>query len=258
MQQGRDFVRADNAAAPSVAIVNPAMARRYWPKGNAIGQNVVMFGKPREIVGIVSDYAYHDPEDTEPTPLLFLPTAQNYHARFTIAIRSRTTADAVLWQLRGTVGALDSSLPIENVRTLEEVSGQEYQMSRIPAELLGVYALSSVLVAMLGLYAVMAYSVVERHREFALRMALGSSRAGIFRLVLRGSALTAALGLVSGGLGSIAAVRLLRALLFGVTPFDPLSYCAAAALLLLTVFVAGLAPAQRAAGIQPMTALRSE
>jgi predicted permease len=258
MLQGREFGWGDNASAPSVAIVNPAMARRYWPKGNAIGQNVMVFGKPRQIVGIVSDYAYHDPEDTEPTPLLFLPTAQHYHAKFTIAVRSRTTADAVVSQLRGAVGGLDSSLPIENMRTLQEVSGDEYQMSRIPAELLGVYALASVLVAMLGLYAVMAYSVVERHREFALRMALGSSRAGIFRLVLSGSALTAVLGLVSGGLGSIAAVRMLRAMLFGVTPFDPFSYCAAAALLLLTVFVAGLAPARRAARIQPMTALRSE
>jgi len=258
LQQGREFARADNAAAPAVAIVNPAMARRYWPKGNAIGQSVVVLGKPRQIVGIVSEYAYHGPQDTEPTPLLFLPTAQIYQASFTVAIRSRTTADAVAAQLRQTVASLDSSLPLENMRTLEEVSGEEYQMSRIPAELLGVYALSSVLVAMLGLYAVTAYSVVERHREFALRMALGSSRAGIFRLVLSGSAFTAALGLLSGGLGSIAAVRLLRAMLFGVAPFDPVSYCAAAALLLLTVFVAGLAPARRAASIQPMTALRSE
>ena len=258
IRQGRDFARADNASAALVAMVNSAMARRYWPTGNAIGQSVVVFGKPRQIVGIVGDYAYHNPQDTEPTPLLFLPTAQSYHASVMVAIRSRGRADAVVAQLRQAVALLDSALPIENMRTLEEVSGEEYQMSRIPAELLGVYALASVLVAMLGLYAVMAYSVVERQREFALRMALGSSRAGIFRLVLSGSAMTAALGLVTGGLGSIAAVRLLRAMLFGVAPFDPVSYCAAAALLLLTVFVAGLAPARRAASIQPMTALRSE
>ncbi len=258
MQAGRDFARSDNATSPNVAIVNPVMARRYWPKGNAIGQSVVVLGKPRQIVGIVSEYAYHAPEDTDPSPLLFLPTAQSYQASITVAIRSRTTADAVVSQLRQAVAGLDSSLPLENMRTLEEVSGEQYQMSRIPAELLGVYALASVLVAMMGLYAVMAYAVVERNREFALRMALGSSRARIFRLVLSGSAFTAALGLLSGGLGSIAAVRLLRSMLFGVAPFDPISFCLAAALLLLTVFVAGLAPARRAASIQPMTALRSE
>ncbi len=258
LQQGRDFTRADNAASPNVAIVNPVLARRYWPKGNAIGQSVVVLGKPRQIVGIVSQYMYHDPQDTDPSPLLFLPTAQAYQASFAVTVRSRTTSDAVVSQLRQAAAGLDSSLPLENLLTLEEVSADMYQMSRIPAELLGVYALASVLVAMMGLYAVMAYAVVERHREFALRMALGSSRARIFRLVLSGSAFTAALGLLSGGLGSIAAVRLLRSLLFGVAPFDPISFSAAAALLLLTVFVAGLAPARRAASIQPMTALRSE
>jgi len=115
-----------------------------------------------------------------------------------------------------------------------------------------------VLVAMLGLYAVMAYSVIERHREFALRIALGSTRAAVFRLVLSGSAWTAVVGLVTGGLGSIAAVRLLRSTLFGVAPFDPASYCAAALLLLITVFISGVSPARRAASVQPMQALRSE
>lgn len=133
-----------------------------------------------------------------------------------------------------------------------------YQMSRLPAELLIVYALASLLVAMLGLYAVMAYAVTERNREFALRMALGSSRAGIFRLVLGGSAWIMLIGLVAGGLGSIAAVRLLRSMLFGVTASDPLSYIAAAALLSLAVMFSGLIPARRAASIEPMQALRSE
>lgn len=140
----------------------------------------------------------------------------------------------------------------------QQAAGTRYQFSKIPAELLGVYALSSVLVAMLGLYAVMAYAVIERKREFAVRMALGSTRSAIFRLVLAGSAWTAAVGLITGGLGSIAAVRLVRAALFGVATFDPISYCAAAAFLLLTVFVSGLAPARRAASIEPMQALRTE
>ena len=131
-------------------------------------------------------------------------------------------------------------------------------MSRLPAELLGVYAICSILVAMLGLYAVMAYSVIERHREFALRIALGSTRAAIFRLVLTGNTWTVILGLVTGGVGSIAAVRLLRSMLFGVTLFDPASYLAAAAFLLLIVFLSGLPPARRAASVEPMQALRME
>jgi predicted permease len=257
--QGRDFTSSDNAAASGVAIVNQVMARRYWPKVDAIGRTVVVGKKTWQIVGIVGEYSYHSPDDTDPSPLLFLPIFQRYTGDgVKIAVRSRTTADAVTGQLRRAVASLDPSLPLENVRTLEDVAGQMYQFSRIPAELLAVYAFSSLLVAMLGLYAVTAYSVIERHREFALRMALGSTRAGIFRLVLRGSGITAAFGLVAGGLASIAAVRLLRALLFRVGPFDPVSYCAAAAFLLLTVIVSGLAPARRAATIEPMRALRNE
>ncbi|MGA8532105.1 MAG: FtsX-like permease family protein, partial [Acidobacteriaceae bacterium] len=175
-----------------------------------------------------------------------------------VAIRYRTTADAAAATLRSAVSAQDPLLPLENIGSLQDVIGMRYQMSRIPAELLSVYALSSVLVALIGLYAVMAYSVLERYREFALRMALGSTRSGVFRLVLRGSASIALIGLVIGGAGSLAAVRILRALLFGVTPFDPVSFIAAAVFLLLTVFLAGLLPARRAANIEPMQALRSE
>jgi len=260
LQQGRDFDVHDNAASPDVAIVNEDMARRYWPKGNAIGSTVVVEKRARHIVGIARNYAYHSPENTDPTPVLYLPVAQGPtgYGYVILALHTRTAPSAVTTQLRQVVATLDPSLPLENVRTLEDVSGQQYQMSRIPAEILGVYAISSVLVAMLGLYAVLAYAVIERHREFALRMALGSTRGGIFRLVMSGSASIAVIGLVTGAAGCIASVRVLRSMLYGVAAFDAVSYCSAAALLLLTVFVSGLLPARRAATIEPMQALRTE
>ena len=256
--QGREFTVHDDASAPGVAVINEDMANRYWPHGDAIGRSIIVFAKPFQIVGVVRNFMYHSPDNTDPTPLLFLPLAQHYVSDIFVAVRSSTTASAVAGQLRRAVSTLDSSLPLENLQTLEQVSDTEYQFSRIAAEFLGVYALASVLVAMLGLYAVMAYSVIERHREFALRMALGSTRRGIFRLVLTGSASVAMVGLITGGLGSIAAVRLLRATLFNIAPFDPVSYVAAAIILLLTVFVSGVVPARRAASIEPMQALRSE
>ncbi len=104
----------------------------------------------------------------------------------------------------------------------------------------------------------MAYSVIERHREFALRIALGSTRAAIFRLVLGGSIWIAVVGILTVGIGSILAVRLVRSMLFGVTPFDPASCCAAGVLLLATVFIAGISPARRASAVEPMQALRTE
>lgn len=261
IQQGRDFDVRDNASAPDVAIVNEAMAHHYWPKTSAIGASVIVNKRPRRIVGIVANYAYHNPANTDPPdPILYLPLAQGTsgYGYAIVAVRSRTTAGAVAPLLRHAVSSLDASLPLENVRSLKEVTDDQYQDSRIPAELLGVYAFCSVFVAMMGLYAVMAYSVIERHREYALRIALGSTRVAIFRLVLQGSIAVALVGLVTGAIGSIAAVRLLRSMLFGVVPFDPLSYCIAALLLLLTALTSGLVPARRAATIEPMRALRSE
>jgi putative ABC transport system permease protein len=258
--RGRDFNPADNATSPKVAIINEAMAHRYWPKSNALGRRIVVHKIERQIVGVVSNFMYQRPNDTDPSPVVFLPYLQRPtgYGYAILAIRSRTTAAAVANQLRQAVATLDPGLPLEQVRSLEQVTDEQYQSSRVPAELLSVYALASVLVAMMGLYAVMAYSVIERHREFALRIALGSTRERIFRLVLSGTTGVALMGIVTGGIGSIAAVGFLRSMLFGVAPFDLVSYCGAAILLLLTVFVSGLVPAYRASSADPMQSLRSE
>lgn len=260
IQQGRDILASDNDSSPKIAVINESMAHRYWPKGDAMGSSIIVDGTQRQIVGVVHDFAYHSPDNTDPNPVVFLPLLQGKsgYDYAIIALHSRTTASGVVAQLRHAVAALDPAIPLENVRSLEDVGGAQYQISRIPAELLGVYAICSVLVAMMGLYAVMAYAVIERHREFALRMALGSSRGAIFRLVLQGSTGVILVGLVAGGLGSIAAVRVLRSVLFNVAPFDPISFTGAAFMLVMTVLFAGIAPARRAATIEPMQALRNE
>jgi ABC-type antimicrobial peptide transport system permease subunit len=260
IRQGRDFTDSDNSTSPKVTVINEVMAQRYWPKGNALGSRILVDGIEREIVGVVANFAYQQPNDTDPSPVVFLPYLQGPtgYGYAILTVRSRTTAAAVTTQLSQGVAALDRSLPLEDVRTLEDITDEQYQSYRVPAELLGVYAIASLIVAIMGLYAVMAYLVIERHREFALRVALGSTRENIMRLVLRGTASIAALGGVVGGLGSIVVVRLLRSTLFGVAPFDPATYFAATALLLLTVFVSGLIPARRAAKVDPMVALRYE
>jgi predicted permease len=260
VQQGRDFTTADTPSTPLVAVVNQSMANRYWPAGDALGKSITVDKAQRQIVGIVSDFAYHNPQDTDPNPVVFLPLLQHNsgYGYAIVVIHSRTSAGAVTGQLRQAVAAIDPAIPLENVRSLEDLSGEQYQMARIPAELLGTYAICSVIVAVMGLYAVMAFSVIERNREFALRMALGSTRGSIFRLVLQGSTSVILVGFVAGGLGAIAAVRLLRSMLSNVTPFDPVSFSGAAIALVLTVLIAGFAPARRAASIQPMQALRDE
>ena len=258
--QGRDFTAQDREGAPLVAMINEDTAHRYFPKGNALGSTVMMGPDKQacEIIGIVKNYAYYNPQDTDPEPVVYLPIAQHYQNHVFVAVRSRTSAEAVTPALRQAVARLDGALPLENLRTLKDVSEVRYQFARIPVEMLGVFALASLLVATLGLYAVMAYAVTERSREFALRMAVGATRVQIVRLVVNGGMETVAAGLLIGGVGAFFAIRLLRSLLFGVAPFDPVSFIAAALVLVLTVLLAGLAPAGRAASIQPMEALRTE
>jgi predicted permease len=255
---GREFTAQDRENAPLVAVINEDMAHRYWPKGNALGSSVIAEKKVCQIVGIVKNYAYSDPQNTDPEPLLFLPLMQHYQSYVFVAVRSRTTADAVMPALTQTVARLDGALPLENIESLHAVSDVRYQMARIPVELSGVFALASLLVATLGLYAVMAYAVTERSREFALRMAVGATRGQIARLIVNGGLEAIAAGFLIGGIGTFFTVRLLSTLLFGVVPFDPVSFAAAAGVLVLTVLLAGLVPARRAASIQPMEALRTE
>ncbi|HEY6301541.1 MAG TPA: FtsX-like permease family protein [Terriglobales bacterium] len=154
------------------------------------------------------NFAYQPPNDTAPSPVVFLPYLQGAtgYGYAILTVRSRTAAAAVTTQLSQGVAALDRTLALEDVPTLKDVTDEQYQSYRVPAELLGVYAIASLIVAILGLYAVMAHSVIERHREFSLRVALGSTRESIMRLVLRGTAGVAVLGGVVGGLGSIAVV----------------------------------------------------
>jgi predicted permease len=258
MAQGREFTDQDREGAPAVAVINEDMAHRYWPNGNAVGSTVIVEKKPMQVVGIVKNYAYYSPSDTDPLPVLYVPLLQHYQGHVFIAVRSRSTEGAVLPALTNSVAKLDSALPLENMQSLTTVTETRYQIASIPAELLGVYALASLLVASLGLYAVMAYAVTERSREFALRMAVGATRAQIVRLVVGGGLETVAAGLLIGGIGSFFAVRLLRSALFGVGMFDPVSFAGAAAVLVLTVLAAGIVPARRAATIQPMQVLKTE
>jgi predicted permease len=210
MAQGREFTDQDREGAPAVAVINEDMAHRYWPNGNAVGSTVIVEKKPMQVVGIVKNYAYYSPSDTDPLPVLYVPLLQHYQGHVFIAVRSRSTEGAVLPALTNSVAKLDSALPLENMQSLTTVTETRYQIASIPAELLGVYALASLLVASLGLYAVMAYAVTERSREFALRMAVGATRAQIVRLVVGGGLETVAAGLLIGGIGSFFAVRLLR------------------------------------------------
>jgi predicted permease len=258
MLQGREFSEQDVATAPCVAIVNQSMARKYWPRSSAIGGRITVSKHTCDVVGVARNIIYRNAAWDEGDPVLYLSLLQDYQGWFHVVLRSRTSAYNVLPALQSAAASLDSSLPITDVESLQEHIQVSYAGQKIPAEMIAVYGLCCLLVATLGVYASMAYSVSLRTREFALRMALGAQRSGVLGLVMISGVRVVIGGLLIGGLGAFFAVRVLKSLLFGVSSFDPASTLFATLLMALTALMAALLPARRAASIEPMTALRAE
>ena len=256
--EGREFSEQDGAGAPCAAIVNQDMARKYWPTGNAVGGQITVSDRTCNVVGVAHHIVYRSVAWDGDDPVLYLSTPQDYEGWFSVVLRSRTSAYNLLPTLQSAVAALDSTLPITDVESLNDHIQVSYAGQKIPAEMVAVYGACCLLVAILGVYAAMAYSVSQRSREFALRMALGSQRSGVVALVMRSGLEVVVGGLAIGMLGAFFAVRVLKSLLVGVSGFDPASIFAATLLMTLTALAAAFLPAQRAASIEPMEALRSE
>ena len=259
--QGREFNDRDTDTAPCVAIVNQSMARKYWSRGgggNVVGSPIEVGKRSCEVVGVNRNIIYRSATYDSGDPVVYLSMLEDYQGWFSIVMRGTASVQNLLPELDREVSALDSTLPINDIETLDDHVQTSYSDAKAPAELIGVYGICSLLVAILGVYAGLAYSVVERTKEFALRVALGAERQRIFSMVLNESGRIALGGIVVGAIGAFFAVRVIKSLLYGVSPFDPFS---AAAAVLVLAFTAGLAawlPARRAASIEPMQALRSK
>jgi predicted permease len=275
LMRGRFFTEADKAGAQLVLIVNRKLAQHYWPNQDPIGKRL-RIGTPEmqtpwmTIVGEVADVKLSSPDDPtkeqyfipvdqqeEAIGALASPTDLNGNGGY-IALRSVARPESMENALRATVLAIDPLLPLTQIQTMEQAVSDTEAPRRFNTVLITSFALAAVLLAVLGIYSVIAFSVASRVQEMAIRMALGSQRAGIVRLVLKSGAQLAAIGCVLGLAGAAAASTLLRSLLFGVSPFDPLVLTAAAFGVLLLALCASAFPALRAASIDPMEALRGE
>jgi predicted permease len=261
VESGRAFDQRDSFDAPSVAMVSTALARRSFPHENPIGKKILTGWDPRTmqwmtIVGVAGDVRMDSP-GTAPGAEIYMPYQQHPRGDMHVIVRTAGEPMAAGPALERTSHQLNPEVPVR-LTTMDKLLGDSVAAARFRSLLLAVFAGLALLLAMAGIYGVMAYVVGQRTAEMGLRMALGADRRDIVRMVLGQVARLAVAGLAAGTIGSIAATRLLESLLYGVKPRDPVVYGAMLALLGVVAMAAGMAPAWRAAHIEPLEALRQE
>ena len=255
---GRGFGDADRAGAPQVAIVNQRFADRFGLGRDAVGQRLSVRGVDTVIVGLAADAKY-EAVTREVGPQVFRPRAQSTElGSASFYIRSARPPEDLMSAVRQTAARVDPVVPITNLRTMADQVLANLATERFVAGTSGAFALLATVLGGLGLYGVLAYSVAQRSREIALRVALGAPTDRIRRMVLRQVAWMAVTGIVLGGVAAAVVGRAAQSLLFGVEPWDPLMLGAAVAVLTVVTFGAAYLPARRASRVDPMSVLRYE
>jgi predicted permease len=255
---GRAFTRDDTAQNRRVVIVNETFARRYWPDGSALGQRIYRGGYHTpawEVVGIARDHKVRSVGE-QPRPYLHIPG--QWDRAIGLIVRTATPAETSLPMLREALWSLEPDIVFTEDVPAEQIAATTVLPTRVGAIVLGAFGVLALILAAIGLYGVVAYSVSRRTREIGIRMALGAPRAAVLRLLASRGVVVAFAGLATGGLIGAAAGRLLEAMLYGISAFDGIAFAMAAAVLLSITGVANLVPALSAMTIDPVRALRSE
>jgi predicted permease len=259
--RGREFTRRDDLESPKVAVVNQTLAARLWPGQDALGQTIGLrqgrTAVPAEIIGIARDAKYNSLwEQSEPH--LYLPILQGARAGAYVAVRTRGEAESLIGLVRRQWDAMAPGVPLLGVSTGRDEVNRSLGPQRAAAALLGGFALLAILLASIGLYSVMAHSVTERTREIGIRVAIGARPERVAREIVARALTLVAAGLLLGAAGSLAAVRLIASQVKDVSPYDPATFCAVAALLAAVSLAAAWIPARRAARIDPGLTLRCD
>jgi predicted permease len=251
-----DFDRRENAR---VAVVNEAMARHFWPGQNAIGKRMrfTIDNMPREVVGVVKN-SVTVALGEQPQPLIFLPLDQQFSPFVSLHALTEASPSAILPTVLGRVQTLDENLALTNPTTIQSSMAGGLWAPRMGAALFGIFGLLGMLLASIGIYGVMAYTVAQRTNEIGIRMALGARPGDVLRLVVGQGMRLTVIGIAIGVVGALAITRLMGTLLFNVSPNDPLTFIAVSTILAAVAFLAGWLPAWRAARIDPLLALRQD
>ncbi|HKW61526.1 MAG TPA: ABC transporter permease [Candidatus Acidoferrum sp.] len=254
---GREFTRADNETSAPVAIVNETMAARYWPGKSPVGERVQAKGKWLQIVGVAKTSKYQSMRE-KPKPFFYVPRRQDFSISAALTIRTKLRPEIFAAALSREIKAMDSNLALYEVISLQEQVDRSTSAQKVAVTLTGVLGGLALVLAAIGLYGVMSYTVSQSTRELGLRMALGAESSGLFRLVIsRGLALTFG-GILLGAALALGLTRLLGYLLYKVSPYDPLAFGYAFLVLTIVSLIACFLPAWRATSVDPIVALRYE
>ena len=256
---GREFTDGDAADAPSVVVINQTLASLAWGDANPVGRNLVLDYQrgpyPYQVVGVVRDDRHAGPR-SEPVPEIFIPHAQNPYLVMNVIARTSVDPLTVAQTARANALRVDPDQPVHSITTMDNLLGDAVQLDRFAMLLITLFALGGLVTAAGGVYALLAYTVMQRRRDIALRMALGASPQRVARSIVTESLLLAAAGGAIGLIAAVAGSRFLRTLLFGVAPQDPLTMIGSVAVLLIVVVAASWLPARRASLIDPSRAMR--
>jgi len=260
LRRGRAIDSGDGEDRPLIVVINEAMAREFWGHQDPVGQRLRFGDKTwRTIVGVVGN-VHHRGLGISPAAEMYVPYAQvpNVEVHPTLVVRTSTDPETVVRALQRAVADVDPTVPVDQIQTMNELVADSIAQSRFRTTVLLMFAGVALLVAAMGLYGAMSYSVSQRTQEFGVRMAVGASRSAVVRLVLGQAARLVAVGVCLGLAGSVLLSRLIASLLYGVAPFDIGTLAGVSVLLVVVALLASYVPAHRAARADPMNALRWE
>jgi predicted permease len=258
---GRSFTPRDNQHAPKVAIINQTLAKAFFPNANPVGQTIVACdagATPVEIVGVSADAKYSSLRDDVP-PTVYFPYLQDKdESGMTFELKTSASAASIVPAIREAVRSVDPDLPLLEIRTQTQQINATLSNERVFATLSTGFGVLALILASIGIYGVMAYTVSRRTNEIGIRMALGARSGAVLGMILRETLLLVLVGVVGGLAAAYAVARLTASMLYGLKPTDPVTFAGAALLLILVALAAGFTPANRASRVDPMTALRHE
>ena len=257
--KGRLFTEHDASDAKGRVVINETMALKHWPGEDPIGKRVRIAwdSLEDEVIGVVGDVR-HAGLDGEIRPMTYWPYARNPYGTVTVTVRTAADPNRVVTSIANVVRQLDPELVVANVKTMDEVVADSVAQRRLTMLLLTIFGGTALLLAAVGIYGVIAYSVTERTQEIGIRMALGAQRGAVLRMVITQALVLAVTGIAVGGGGALLLTRLMEGLLFEVKPADPLTFSVVSAILTAVALLASYVPGRRATLVDPVIALRAQ